>query len=357
MSAVVRGLSWDHPRGHAPLVAASDAWAHARGGVRVEWTPRSLADFGGGELSRYLGEFDLVACDYPLIGRAVAEGWLQPLNGIADVFAGPSHASYTLDGQLWAAPVDAAALTFARRPDLLPEPPSTFAELLDLAGRTGRVAVPLSLFSAVALYATFCAEADVDPFGHSPGRRHALDRMAELAPHTTRRGSVDLLRTMATSDELLAVAWPYGYSTYSLAGAFGHRIAFTDPPSSVPGRPARPTLGGVGLGLLTGGPAPEVAGELLRHLVGQDAQRGLYTTSGGQPALAAAWDDPGLDRAVLGFFTGTRTSLENAYVRPNAAWYDHAQPRIGAVLQEFTAGERVAAATLSAMDDIVKAVS
>lgn len=354
MSSVVRGLSWDHPRGHAPLVAASGAWAHVRGDVRVEWTPRSLADFAAGELHGYLGEFDLVACDYPLIGRAVAEGWLQPLDGVADTFAGLSHSSYMHRGRLWAVPVDAAALTLAHRPDLLPEPPADFTSLLRLASETGRVAVPLSVFSAAALYMTFCAEAGADPFGTAPERRQALERLTQLAPYTEAHSSVDLLRTMATTDDLLAVAWPYGYSTYALRGSFGARIAFTDPPSSVPGTPARPVLGGVGLGLLSGAPAPDDARELLRHLTRRDTQCGLYAGSGGQPAHAAAWESGELDRATLGFYSGTRTSLRNAFVRPNAAWFDHAQPRIGGAVQEHVKGKTDTAATLARLDDIVR---
>ncbi|MFD6420306.1 extracellular solute-binding protein [Streptomyces sp. NPDC060194] len=350
---VVRGLSWDHPRGHAPLVAVSDAWGHARG-VRVEWTRRSLAEFAGGELGSYAGEFDLVACDHPLIGRAAEAGWLEALDGVPDVYAGASHRSYVHGDRLYAAPVDAAALALARRSDLLDTAPGTFAELLDLARDTDTVAVPFSVFSAGAIYATFCAEAGVDPYGSSPDRRHALDRIADLAPYTTERGSTDLLRIAATTDELHVVAWPYGYSVYSRDGAIGAPLTFTEAPSSVPGAPSRPVLGGVGLGLLTGAPARTEALDLLHHLVGAPAQRGLYTEAGGQPAHTDAWHDPALDRLTRGFHSATRDSLDRAFVRPNAPWFDRAQPRIGRAVQDFARGRRDAAATLDALEGLVK---
>ena len=43
----LRGSSWDHERGHAPMVATAAEYERITGGaVRVGWEPRSLKDFG-----------------------------------------------------------------------------------------------------------------------------------------------------------------------------------------------------------------------------------------------------------------------------------------------------------------------
>ena len=43
--AELAGITWDHPRGLWPLLAATDAYASVPAGVKVRWETRTLQDF------------------------------------------------------------------------------------------------------------------------------------------------------------------------------------------------------------------------------------------------------------------------------------------------------------------------
>lgn len=364
----VRGLSWAHTRGHAPLVATSRAWTDFVADVDFAWHPRTLAEFADGGLAGYLGSYDLVVLDHPLIGEAAQAGWLQPLDGDAGRdAAGACFDSYTCAGRQWALPLDAAAQCSAWRRDLLGgAPPATWDELVALAAETGRVATPLSIFSVVATFLSLVVQLGGDPFA-DPARvveraigERALELLgglvAHVAPWCHDAGAVQLLGRLATSDDLHYVAYAYGYSTYARAGyaeaAGGHRLRFGDPPPVVAGQVARPVLGGTGIALLHGAPSAAAATDYLRWVVSPGCQRTLYTQAGGQPAAAAAWDDADLDALCGGFFSGTRASLDAAWVRPRSAWFARFQPAAGRSLQRFVRGQAGPGEVLDDLDDL-----
>ena len=68
----LRGITWDHPRGLDPLLAASGVYADLVPGVRVEWTTRSLSGFGEDPLIDLAASYDLLIIDHPFVGDAAA---------------------------------------------------------------------------------------------------------------------------------------------------------------------------------------------------------------------------------------------------------------------------------------------
>jgi multiple sugar transport system substrate-binding protein len=152
----LRGSSWDHERGHAPMVATAAEYERLTGGaVRIRWEPRSLKDFGVASVEDLARDYDLVVIDHPHIGLIAETGCAVPLDEIPDLSGefggvvppggsrapgdlaalgagspGRSHQSYHYGGRQWALAVDAACQVSARRPDLLPEPPARWDEVL-----------------------------------------------------------------------------------------------------------------------------------------------------------------------------------------------------------------------------------
>lgn len=371
---LVRGLSWDHTRGHAPMVATSSAWHDRHPDVTVHWSPRSLSDFAGGALAEYVGRYDLVALDHPLVGEAVENGWIEPLesflpqvriDALSEASIGPSFASYRLDGATWAAPLDAATLASAYRADLLDVSalPNDYDELLDLAATTHRVAMPLTIFGCVAVYLSFCAElgaplADrndsVDLVDSSVVGVEALTRLARLVSHLPEYcfsdGAVQLLGRLASTEELSYVGYAYGYSTYARPGFFPYRVTFTPCPPLNPGGVSRPTIGGVGLALLTAAPERDAAVDYLSWVTSADSQDGLFTTSGGQPARRTAWQRPELDALNGGFFSALAQSMDQAFLRPNAAWFGRLQPILGMTIRDALQARVSPETTQAALD-------
>src|SRR5487761_474349 len=146
-NTVLRGMTWEHPRGYDPLVACSAVW-RAHRGVRVEWERRSLQDFESFPVAELAYLFDLIAFYHPHVGQITRERCLVPLDAGVDLallgkeYVGASLASYIWEGRLWALPIDAAAQVQAWRPDRLESAPAEWRAMLELAA-AGKVLCPL----------------------------------------------------------------------------------------------------------------------------------------------------------------------------------------------------------------------
>src|SRR5260370_18996412 len=116
--AELRGITWDHPRGMAPMLATAAAYEQAHPGTRITWTARSLQAFGDQPLEELASRFDLLVIDHPFAGVAARAGCLLPLDEHlpaafleeqARQSVGPSHRSYQHAGHQWAVAIAAAA--------------------------------------------------------------------------------------------------------------------------------------------------------------------------------------------------------------------------------------------------------
>ncbi len=84
MTAVLRGLTWDHPRGYRVL----DALAGALGPeITVRWDRQPLEDFESRPLRTLADDYDLLVVDHPGLGEAVRDGALRPMH---ELFSRPS---------------------------------------------------------------------------------------------------------------------------------------------------------------------------------------------------------------------------------------------------------------------------
>ena len=117
MGITLRGLTWDHPRGYAPLLGGTPKYRTQHPEIDVQWDRRSLREFGEAPIEQYLDRYDLLVVDHPFVGFAAAHGALIDLapsiseaekRRFAEDSVGPSWESYWYDGGLWAFPIDAA---------------------------------------------------------------------------------------------------------------------------------------------------------------------------------------------------------------------------------------------------------
>ena len=123
----LRGITWDHPRGLAPMQATAAAWEREHG-VRVEWTARSLHAIGAQPIEELAAHYDLLVVDHPFAGVAARTGLVLALDQhLPPAFlkeqaaqsVGLSHPSYHYEGHQWALAIDAAAQVSSYRPELL----------------------------------------------------------------------------------------------------------------------------------------------------------------------------------------------------------------------------------------------
>jgi multiple sugar transport system substrate-binding protein len=192
----LKGITWDHPRGLAPLLATAAHFTQENPEIRIEWKVRSLAAFGEQSIEQLAENYDLLVIDHPFVGTAARSRCLLPLEEhlpagfLAEQLqdsVGPSYRSYTYDGHQWALAIDAAGHVSAYRPELLESDranvPRTWREVLELANRSS-VAIPLNPAGAIDSFLTLCANMDEEP-----GRRPD-----HLVSRSTTNKALELLR-------------------------------------------------------------------------------------------------------------------------------------------------------------------
>lgn len=363
---ILRGITWDHPRGLASVRGASAAQAALDPNVLVQWQARSLQGFADQPLEVLVREYDLVVIDHPHIPHAAAAGLLVALDesghdrdlaALAGQAVGPSHLTYAHDGHQYGLAIDAAAQVAVFRPDLVEVPPTTWDEVMDLAV-TGRVLWPGKPVDAISSFLTLAANRGaaiaVDGFIARDVGLAIMDHLQRLAdlvdPACLDENPIQTAERLATGDCWAYAPLAFGYINYSRAGFRTHRLAYADMPSG-PGGLSGSCLGGAGIAVSAFSRNIEAAVAHAFRLASAEVQRGVYYTSGGQPANTAAWDDDALNADSLDFFRGTRRTLDAAWVRPRLEGWLDIQDEVGTLISRALRGGLSHAACLDAGDE------
>jgi multiple sugar transport system substrate-binding protein len=358
----LRGISWDHPRGHDCMVATAEAYQAIQPEIRISWQTRSLQDFADFPVQKLAESYDLLVIDHPFVGFAAADGCLLPLDEViasavledqAVNSVGPSHRSYHYGGHQWALATDAAGHASAYRPDLLSEIgglPRTWDEVLTLAemrrgNERARVANPLIPIDAVMSFCSICAALDDPPF-QGPDRainrvtgREALRMLAALKdaghPESLKRNPPRTLDLMSTSDEIAYVPLLFGYSNYGRPGFRPNIVRFGGVPTIGGGEPRGGILGGAGVAISGRTRYPEIAAAYTAYVASPDVQKGVYFDGGGQPGHRAAWLDARVNAASSNFFADTLGNLDRAFLRPRYNGFMAAQEHAGELVHAW----------------------
>ena len=350
----LRGMTWEHPRGHGCLVAAAARYADLTG-VEVRWEQRSLQDFADAPLETLAENHDLLVIDHPHVPAAAQTGVLAPLDGagdadrLADLAAhtvGPSHASYQHAGRQWGLAVDAAAQVAAYRPDLLPEPPRDWDAVLALAA-AGRVlwpAKPVDAFSSLVTVSAgrAAARGDRTAFLVADDVAVALDLLHRLARAVPARcldqNPIEVAEELSRGEQYAYAPLLFGYTNYSRSGFRLHRLRYVDIPAG-PDGPVGSLLGGAGIAVSALSRQCDAARAFAFWVTGPEVQRGVYFDGGGQPGHGLAWQDDELNARTLDFFRGTRSTLEHACVRPRSPGYPGFQDTVSGSVTATLRGE------------------
>ena len=340
MGITLRGLTWDHPRGYAPLLGGIPEYKTQHPEIDIQWDRRSLREFGEAPIEQYLDRYDLLVVDHPFVGFAAAHGALIDLapsiseaekHRFAEDSVGPSWESYWYGGGLWAFPIDAATQVASYRPDLLPTEsvPGTFDGVLQFgakARKTGKcIAVPACPTDAISLFFTLSAtlgypipeerELFVEDSVAADvlARLHALIAVAH--PKSVEWNPIQVYDFMYSTSDAVYCPYGFGYSNYSRANN-SVRLKFTNAPSASQRGCAGTMLGGTGIAVSRLSAHQLAAIAYAKWLVSPEHQRGIYFREGGQPASLTAWTDSSVNAASDDFFAGTLQTLQTAYVRP-----------------------------------------
>jgi multiple sugar transport system substrate-binding protein len=347
-------MTWDHPRGYAPLVAAARAWQE-KGGPAIEWDRRSLQDFETYPVEELARRYDLIVIDHPHVGQVAKHGCLAPIESLvpaeslAEIAAGSvggSHESYSWEGRQLALAIDAATQVQAWVPGRVSHPVVRWRDLASLDLKR-EVRIPLrsphslmALFSLCGLHGVQLDNGGPDLFPPKAGR--AVSELAALAaavdPRCYEIDPIAVLDEMGRESSAVAIApLIYGYVSYAESGFRAARIRFADVPVIGSAVVAGTALGGTGIAVSALGSDPKAAAEFAAWVASGPVQAGLYASHGGQPAHADAWEAEAANARSLDFYRATRATIDSAWMRPRHDGYMDFQ---GAASERLNAGLR-----------------
>lgn len=351
MTITLKGMTWDHPRGYAPLDACSALWRE-QVGVDITWDRRSLQDFESFPVDELARRYDLIVIDHPHVGQITREGCLRPFDPnrvreIAEGSVGASFASYHWQGQQWALPIDAASQVLAWRPDRLETAPRNWEQVFELA-RVGRVALPMRAPHSLMCLYTLCAQRG------APGRvegpelfdpaiavevcDHLRTLMQWVDPACYEMDPIAVFEAMGRPDAKIDCApLIYSYVNYAYEGFRPTTLLFADIPHWQGQGPRGSALGGTGIAVSAQSAHPDEAFAFAHWVAGAEAQRGPFAAAGGQPGHAAAWNDATVNAASNDFYRATHATLDRAWVRPR---HDGYMPFQHAASERFSSGLR-----------------
>lgn len=364
----LRGMTWDHARGLDPMLATSAAYAAAHPGVQITWEKRSLQAFADRPIAEMAETYDLMVIDHPHVGEVARQGNLLALDGLRDAemaalatgSVGLSHPSYAFAGRQWALAIDTATPVACLRPDLLDHAPKLWSQVLDLArtGHVGFALIPINAlmtFFGMAKNLSYAVAEDPAQLIAADAGAHVLGLLREITALMDRRcltlDPIGIYEWMGRNAEAPAYApYGYGYTNYSRQGYCRFPLHFHDAPGILAPSPRGTVLGGTGIAVSAFTKHPETAIDYAFWIAGADCQKGLFTTAGGQPAHAAAWDDDACNALTANFFCNTRETLNTAWLRPRYDGYMALQDRAGDIIHACLRGDAAEAATLAALD-------
>lgn len=331
---MLKGMTWDHPRGYAGLEAASEHY-RSEHGISVSWDRRSLQAFADASISKLAEAYDLIVLDHPHVGQIADTACLHPLpapDDAAHCSLGGSLESYVWRDRLWAYPVDAACQMAVKRPDLCKQELPDWDAVLDDSRNTYRIVTALLPVDACCMLMTLVAGRgeEVLPYskeefaseGNGTLALKILKALYKLGPsEAVSWNPIKVLEAMATTDDFAYSPCLFGYINYARPGFRPNRLDYADLPSFRGSRLKRGILGGAGIGVSAKSAHLDKAIEFARWVTSEPVQSGIYLENEGQPAHLQTWRNKGADLKYAGFLSGGLHTMENAWTRPRDVWF------------------------------------
>jgi multiple sugar transport system substrate-binding protein len=315
------------------------------------------------------GAYDVAGLDVVWTGEFAARKWLLPLDDIdTSALFESTVASGSYDGTLYAAPFNTNAGFLYYRTDLLPTPPTTWAELdaaCDVASQAGigcyggqfaqyeglTVNFSEAVNSAGGSVVDEKGDASLDTPEAAAALQHLVDGFtsgripAEAITYQEEEGR----RAFQQGNLLFLRNWPYVHGLASeegedsvIQGKFG--IA---PLPGLDG-PGASTLGGYNLAVSKATDNPQTAKDFIQYMLTEDVQRKVLTEMSGAPTVSALYDDPVLQEQIP-YLATLKAALEEAVPRPQAVAYSELSHLVSTQVYSALQGKTSVEDTLAAL--------
>mgnify|MGYP001166411054 FL=1 len=350
----LKGMTWDHSRGYDPMIATSEFFSKKHNNkVQIKWDKRSLQAFADRPIDQMVDEYDLMVIDYPHVGEVSAKGLLQKfdvdeyqseLNLLKEQSVGLSHQSYNIDGHQWALAIDAATQVCCFRKDLISSLPQSWNKLSNLA-KQNKVLWPLKPVHAISsfysIYNNITDEFNPKDknFINKEFGIKTLEMMKHITVHLISDCFImDPIKTaeiLSSTDDFYYSPYTYGFSNYSRENFRENILTYGNVMDLSNKGPNGTHLGGTGIAISNKSHHKDFALEYSYWIAGADCQKSIFYKSGGQPGNSIAWENHQINDECNGFFTNTRLTLNQAWIRPRHNGYMKFQDESGEIINEY----------------------
>jgi multiple sugar transport system substrate-binding protein len=321
------------------IAARCNEQAQGRYEIALELLPTD-ADPQREQLVRRLGaedsSVDLIGMDIPWTAEFANAGWLRPYEGALaeqvsrDAFDSAVTAA-SFEGKLYGAPFNSNTQLLFYRKDVVPQPPTTWDQMIDEAQRVGTtIQIQAQRYEGyVVLFNTLLASAGGEilsgpeevalPQGPTEEALRVLGKLANspaAAPDisTSDEDSARLGYEGGTSGFMLNYTFAYG-SAGENAPDIQAQTGIARYPEVVPGMPSHPPIGGFNIGVSAFSEHPEEAFEAAACITSPEGQLLATELDGLPPSNQTLYTNPIVTEAYPGFSELVKQSLDDAAPR------------------------------------------
>lgn len=310
--------------------------------IEFEYLP-AQADAQREQLVRRLGaedsSIDIIGMDVIWTAEFANAGWVREWTGelekqvTENVFDSVIETA-SFEDALYAAPFTSNTQLLWYREDRVPKAPRTWQEMLDEAeriGPDGLIQVQANRYEGFTVWATAMIESAGATILEGPTEigleqaptEAALATMGEYARSPAAPPDID-----TSTEDTARLSFESGGSTFMLNYPFVYpsakenapdvfkNLAAAKYPAVEPGRPSRPPLGGINLGVSAYSENPEVAFDAVTCLVKPENQVTAATLGGLPPTREDIYETKDVKKAYPGFSQLIKKSIDDAAPRP-----------------------------------------
>jgi len=316
------------------------------------------------QLVRRLGaedsSIDIVGMDVVWTAEFANAGWIRKWSGAdakvvtKDVFP-PVIETASFEGDLYGAPFNSNTQLLWYRKDMVPKPPETWDQMIDMAEKIGpdnggQVQVQSNRYEGFTAWTNAMIESAGTQVLSSPTEVDLAEAPTEaaLAPMGRLANSSAAPSNLSTSDEDTARLGFEGGSAFMVNYTFAYGSALANAPDVAKnmgaarypgineGEESKPPLGGFNLAVSEFSEQPELAYEAVKCLTAPEQQLTVTELDGLPPPRANLYTDPKVKKAFPGFADLVKESIETAGPRPVTPAYQDVSLAIQAALHPPT---------------------
>ena len=313
--------------------------------INFEYLP-SQADAQREQLVRRLGaedpSLDLLGLDVVWTGEFANAGWVAPVPASTarivseNVFESVLTTAKYKD-RLYTVPIWSNTQLLWYRKDLVPTPPKTWDEMIDMAEKIGpdkgRIQVQGNRYEGLVVWVNQLIESagtsvlagpkevrlDEAPTKRALGIIGRLSRSDVAAPNITTSIEDSARLGFEAGNSAFQINYPFVYpSAKENAPKIFEQMGAAQFPAVDADKPAKPPIGGINIGVSAYSKHKEVAFEATECLIKPENQLEVATLGGLPPVREDLYDRPVMDNKVYpGFADQIRESIRNAAPRPS----------------------------------------